>query len=78
MVALKEFRNVNFDIFFNYPAMNPYHANIFDRKCCLLFISAAYILMHSRQILSMGENTMNTDQTASKRSSLIWVHIVCI
>ena len=53
--------------------ISPYLANKFcPKKLCLLISSAAYI-----QILIMEVNTLNPDQAAPKRSSLIWVHIVC-
>ena len=34
--------------------------------------------MHFRLISIIEANNMNPDQTAPNRSSLIWVHIVCI
>ena len=40
-------------------------------------MSAAYIQMHFRLDLIMEANTMNSDQTTPKWSSLIWVDIVC-
>ena len=39
---------------------------------------AVYIKMHLRVLyIIMEANTMNPDQTAPFRSSLIWVHNVC-
>ena len=39
--------------------------NHFPESC--LLITAAYIHMHSRMLLSWNANTMNPDQTAPKR-----------
>ena len=41
-------------------------------------MSAAYIQVHFRLDFFMEANNMNPDKTAPLRSSLIWVHIVCI
>ena len=39
---------------------------IMPRKCCLLFMSAAYIHVHFRLEFIMVADTMNPDQTAPK------------
>ena len=53
------------------------HQYVSSWKCILLFKSTVYIHVHFRLDFVLEGDTMNPDQTATLRSSLIWVHIAC-
>ena len=56
---------------------NPYFSHIFlSRNFRLLLMSAAYIQLHSRLLLSLKQ-TVGTLIRLILREHLIWVHIVC-
>ena len=60
---------------------NPYLPSIFcpENVGCLSAVctSVAYFQVHFWLEFIMETNTMNPDQTAPKRGSLIWVNIAC-
>ena len=47
--------------------LTPILPNCFVLKCCLLFMSAAYIQVYFRLDFIVEANTMNPDQTATKK-----------
>ena len=52
--------------------ISPYPATIFlSLKCCLLFMSAAYIQVQFRLDFNMEANNINPNQTAIRSGSIL-------